>query len=670
MITITAEAGEVRIVQDVSELPDLSGAKELFLDIESTSFDDDKDGFWPYNGDRVCGIAVTIDDEPWAYYIPYRHRNEKSPVPGNLPIEAVVEWIQTLPVDADWINHNVKFDAHFMRQDGYEHRGRMIDTVVLAKLINSDRFDFGLKILCREWLGMDMEDVDLIADYLKQLGKGNKKCRDYARVPIDMLGEYAGMDVLGNRELYRHLCWKRPEQSAQIWEIEIQLTPVLYDMECEGMYANRHQIMRETITTTERILEIHDRILELTGCEYTDSNPHLFDLLCNQCALPVIEYTKPDKDGNGGGNPSFNKDSLKAYSIHPSVTADPAIEELIQLIIEERRESHFKSLFLDTYLRLMTPEGCIHPSFNQLVRTGRMSCKQPNAQQLNKRAKNLILPPEGYDILRADASQIEFRIIAHYIQDEPTIQAYISDPWTDFHGFIAEQTHVGRPAGKTLNFSMGYGAGKKNVTNTLTGDPDIMREVGNLVNLLVEEGKLEESRRDSEYRRLCAMRAEDAYKSYHLRLPNLKKVTKKAASNCRERGYVYNAFGRRRHLPKKASHKAFNSVVQGGAMDYIKTRMNALSPRYNKKMRDWGIKPFVNVHDELAWFVPKGLLQRDPTVVPYIASMLAHQDVKFRIPFVWDMGFSEKNWNEASGDEIVLDADGKYLAGPLERIAV
>jgi DNA polymerase I-like protein with 3'-5' exonuclease and polymerase domains len=154
-----------------------------------------------------------------------------------------------------------------------------------------------------------------------------------------------------------------------------------------------------------------------------------------------------------------------------------------------------------------------------------------------------------------------------------------------------------------------------------------------------------------------------------MRLPDLKKISRIAALRCRKNGFVFNAFGRRRHLPAVAAHKAFNTVIQGCAMDYIKTRMNALAPRYNERMRDWGMKPFVNVHDELAWYIPNGLLAAEPEVLPYVNQVLCYQTVPFRIPFVWDLGFSEKSWAEASGDDVVKNDNGLYLGGPLERIS-
>lgn len=658
MLSIETDLGLAQIVEDISELPDLSGASRMFLDVETTGFSDDREAFNPYQGDRICGIAVTVDNHPHAWYVPFRHRDKD----WNLPLDNVQRWIKTLPASSEWINHNVKFDAHFMRHDGYEHQGRMVDTVVLAKMIDSDRMGHALKPLCREWLGLDMDEATRVDSYLNGLKKGNKKCKDFGAVPADILGEYACMDTLGNRELYRYLCQRKESGFADVWETEILLTPVLYDMECTGMRGDVLAIKREAVTVITRILEIHEEIANITGIEFTDSNVHLFDILCVQMGLPPIAF-------NEEGNASFDKNALAGYTIHPAVLADEKLKRLIDLIIECRRESTFNGLFLQTYLELMDDDGFLHPSFNQLVRTGRMSCRRPNAQQLNKRAKRLMIPPEGYGILRADASQIEFRLIAHYLNDEETLRAYRENPDTDFHQWVADSAHTNRAAGKTLNFAMGYGAGKKKVTASLSSNPDIMLEVGETVAQLVASGKIDPSAQESEFRRLCGERAEEVYYGYHERFPQLKKVTNLAARRARLRGYVFNVFGRRRHLPARAAHKAFNTVVQGGAMDFIKTRAVALAPRYNREMRELGILPFVNVHDELAWYVPLEV-GPDPAVCKMIDTELCHQPVPLRLPFTWDMGWSSRHWAEASADEATVDSNGQWIGGPLSLASV
>jgi DNA polymerase-1 len=647
MIEIQAELGKVRIVEDASELPDLSDATELFMDHETTAFEDYEEAYYPYNGNRICGTAVTVDDFPGAWYVPVRHRPDR----GNVSVSVFRKWMADLPKRADWINHGVKFDAHFSRHDGHEHEGRLICTNVLAKLINSDRFTHELKPLVRDWCGLKMEEVDRLKTWLSEAGKGNKKLKDYGRLPIDMCGEYAGMDVLSNRHLYRYLQGEKTDDISRIWDQEILLTPVLYDMEIQGMHADRGRIQRENLVIIQRLITIHERIRELTGHEYVDSNSHIFDLFVNFYGLPVISYNAPTEKmkerGQTSGNPSFDTDALNRYMSHPTVLDNPDLKELVSLISEERHESHFKSLFIDPYLNFMDEDGWIHPDYNQLVRTGRMSCRRPNSQQLNERAMELIDPGDPlWGILDADASQIEFRLIVHYIRDEAAIRAYQEDPNTDFHQWVADQVNVKRGPAKNINFANGYGAGEKKVTSMLAANPDIMSEIGDKVNAMVIAGTIDPTARDSEYRRLCAERGSFIHHAYHERFSSLRRTSKLAMKTASLRGYVRNAFGRRRHLHPKGVHKAFNSVIQGCAMDYIKSRMIAVAPRYNPEFRD--AKPFANVHDAIAWLGPKEVLS-DPEFQRKMLDVLEEQPVPFRVPFRWDMGFSDQNWKLAHG---------------------
>ena len=245
MRTVETHLGAVKIVEDASELPDLTGAKEMFLDVETTSEQTYEEAFTPYIGNKIAGLAVTVDDCEHAWYVPYRHRRLKGSNPGNLNPDKVKLWLGDLPPEVEWINHNVNFDAHFTKADGHKHTGRKIDTTVLCKLINSDRFEHGLKSLGRDWLGHDMDEEDEVKNYLANLGEGNSKAKDYGLLPIELAGRYAGMDVLVNRELYRFCCWKKEESFAELWETEIDLTSVLFDMECEGMQSNQIEVKIE-----------------------------------------------------------------------------------------------------------------------------------------------------------------------------------------------------------------------------------------------------------------------------------------------------------------------------------------------------------------------------------------------------------------------------------------
>lgn len=137
-------------------------------------------------------------------------------------------------------------------------------------------------------------------------------------------------------------------------------------------------------------------------------------------------------------------------------------------------------------------------------------------------------------------------------------------------------------------------------------------------------------------------------------------MSRLAESNCRRRGFVFNAYGRRRHLPDKVARKAFNSVIQGGAMDLIKERMVAC--HRDEWLRSMGIRIVANVHDEVLFEAPTELMLNSE-VHRRILDLLQSPSVPFSVPIRAGLGVSAKSWAEAAGDDTVLDAEGKPAAG-------
>ena len=642
--------GGHKLCQTAGDLPDLRGAKLLFLDGETTQAEGahGRKALHPYLGDRFCGVGLTVDDSPVGWYVPVRHKLRPD---DNVPLEAFQRWVRDLMSSVGaWVNHDVKFDAGFLSVgEGVEPPDRMICTLTMAKLHHSDRMEYGLKPLSRDWLEEDIEERERVDAYLEATTRQKHK-QDFGRTPVDLMGEYAIEDVMKARRLYHWLEKRRPAEMDNLWETEIRLTSVLFDMEREGLLASERDLKVENVRCLRRVIEVSDELTQLTGQEWVDSNKNLFDVFTNQLGLPVLAYTEKRDKLTGkktSGGPSYDKDALKLYQRHPSVTGNPRAREVVDLVLEYRTEAKFSEGFLTPYLHLTDENGYLHPTYNQVVRTGRMSSRRPNGQQLNARAKRLIIPGPGNAFLSADASQVEFRLIAHYIQDEAAIRAYRENPDTDFHKWVAELCdNIRRQSGKRINFAVSYGAGKYKVTSELAGEPEIIEAVTAIVEQEISDGTLDESARPERFKELCMRKASAMYETYHERLPGLRRVSKAATSLCKTRGWVKNAFGRRRHLPEKAAHNAFNSVIQGCAMDYIKDRMVALAPRYNERIRAAGLAIVANVHDEVLFRGPQEAVE-DPELQRYIRETLEYQSVPFAVPFTWDIDTSRVNWKEA-----------------------
>jgi endogenous inhibitor of DNA gyrase (YacG/DUF329 family) len=243
-------------------------------------------------------------------------------------------------------------------------------------------------------------------------------------------------------------------------------------------------------------------------------------------------------------------------------------------------------------------------------------------------------------------SQIEFRLIVHYIQDLAAIAAYAADPDTDFHQWVADMCGISRRPAKNVNFAIAFGGGKKKIVSMLASNMDLVGNMSTRVDELITEGKILDSQRQEAFALLCTQRGEQVYNQYHDALPTLRTTSNRAAKNLELRGYVFNVYGRQRHLPVKASYRAFNTIMQSCAADAMKERTVAVAPRYNSWTREHGIILTASVHDETLTNTPREVAQ-DVTVLRTFAEMLEDTAVKFRVPMRTSCGRSSNNWADA-----------------------
>jgi DNA polymerase-1 len=629
-----------RLVQSLSELPDLAGAKDVYADFETSSGNPKLSSLNPWHHCAVAGLAITVDDVKGSWYVPVGHE-----FGGNVDEDPVIEWWCNIIDKAErWINHNVKYDAHVSANAwGVLAECSLVCTLTLAKIIDSDRIvrgGYSLEALSDGWLH---EDINKYKDSLKPYLDKNK---DFGRIPFDVVGEYACQDVLTGRRLFKYEDARCPDQCRRVWDEEIALTPVLFEMERNGIGVSPQDLQIKELKLMNEMLKIDEELTEITGRSFRPHvNEDCFDVLCNQYGLPVLGWTnedKPDKQSN----PSFDKKALAQYRAHPY-----APQEVVKRIQRYRKINTLNNFFVKPYQDLQI-DGVLHPSYNQAVRTGRLSSKEPNAQQLSPEAKELVHPRKGNSFLSLDYSQIEFRLIVHYIKDADAIKAYNEDPDTDFHSWVALMCEIARSPAKNVNFCMGYGGGKKKLITMLAQNMELVGALKTHVDKLVTDGKIDEGQQMSVFNLLCQRRAEKVYNKYHATLPSLKTTSWRAANACKSKGYVFNLYGRHRHLPEKASHRAFNSLNQSSAADLMKERTVAVA----KMCKGTPIMLVSSVHDETLFEGPSEIIE-DPRTIRDLVLCLEDPQVELRIPIRVSAGLSRETWKQASKEAIVLDRD-------------
>jgi len=616
-----------KTVINPADLPVIPEGATIYLDVETTNHTGrgrPKDSM-VWMGDKIVGAAVTFDACPDCWYIPVRHTEGP-----NIPIENFQRWLKDAVTKAGkWINHNIKFDMHFARVDGAEFGCQVVDTMVQARIIHNNLPSYGLKELCVQYLGVE-NWKDPIKDFLTAY-----KTKNWGDVPVSLMAIYACQDVDNNRKLYHKFNELLPEDCQAVWSMEQLLTPVLYDLEVQGFVVDPEELQREYDMSLETQYQLQSKLEGLIGHEINvNSNKQLTQLFLEQLKLPVVART--DK-----GNPSFGAEAMGLYQSLPEVLSNPRIRDTLQQMGKLVTERHFCSLFLKSYLELHA-NGIIHPTYLQCKKTGRMGCKQPNSQQLNTRAKKLVKCLPGHNIWSWDASQIEYRLIVHYTQNAKAIKAYNENTATDYHSWVAELARIERLPAKTLNFLMAYGGGEKKAMEFLSKTDVVIDEVNTEVQRLIEQGAEVEENRSGLFQQIFTAKAKGIYNQYHAAQPELKQTLYKASRVVEQRGYVRTISGRRNYIPTGLSYKGLNGVIQGSAADIFKNRLIVYSPRYNKTVRGWGIKPFAVIHDDVTSQVPIDI--NEETYVSYTKAIFENSPYSLDVPLIVKFEKSTHSW--------------------------
>lgn len=593
------------LIEDKKELPRLV-FDDIYLDVETSSGAPDRSSLNPWKDCRACGIALTGDDCKNAYYIPRPYLDR--------------QWLlEIYKKSKRWINHNPKYDAHVLMNDldfPFYH-GEIVDTLTQAKVLDSDRTykgGYSLEVLTLQLLGRDVSEYSR-AMYPYLAGAGNQ---DYGRVPYDIIGEYACQDVFDARDLWKYLQREIPERSKMVAQTEIDLTKALLASERRGLRINPTEIKLKKLLSLDRLSEIAATLQARLGYNMNPkSNTDCEDLLISRFGLPVLKRTKKNPETGGGGNPSFNKDVLREY-----IGMVDSPKRLLELMLEYRHHDILTSLFWTSWLEKHI-DGFLHPDYNQSVRSARLSCATPNAQQMSKDAKYAIKPRPGYTFVSMDYAQIEYRMIVHYCDDASAIAAYKENPDTDYHQYVAENIGIHRRPAKTINFAIAFNMGKAKL----------------LLRLRVDETLAAKGWDNSQ----MAARAEEIYEDYFKMLPNLKPTRKRAQAAAKARGYVFNAHGRELQLPEDRSWVAFNRVMQSEAAEIGKERYVAVSPVFNEFVRDHDIHVVAMVHDEFLFEVPTDNV---PVAIEYLKYVLEHPNVEYKVPIRVSVSTSSVSWGD------------------------
>ena len=241
-----------------AELPPIWDAKEIAIDVETKDPNLKTLGpGWARSDGQVVGYAIATAD--WSGYIPIRHLGG-----GNLDERIVDKWLKKVfECDADKIMHNAQYDAGWIRRMGFTIKGRIIDTMVIASLIDENRFSYSLNALAYDHLNKTKSEKSL-----------NEAARDFGvdpkaelwKLPAMHVGPYAETDAILTLELWQYFRTLLGKQD--LWEIanlELELLPCLIDMTWTGVRVNTERVERTRVELIKREKLVLEQIKTMTG---------------------------------------------------------------------------------------------------------------------------------------------------------------------------------------------------------------------------------------------------------------------------------------------------------------------------------------------------------------------------------------------------------------------
>jgi len=571
---------------------------EFCVDLETT-------GLKPAEAE-IVGWAISWEKNH-GYYIPVEGPAGQKALDPQL----VLNQLKPLLEDPDILitNQNIKYDMVVLMRVGVFLQGVSIDPMVASYLLSAGERGHSLDKLAERYLQHTMIPIsDLIGS-----GKQQKKMFE---VDVVKVAEYAVEDAEIAWQLSRILKEELKQQGLWdlYWNLERPLIPILAEMEFTGIRVDTDELKRQSQQLSLRLTDLIQEIYQIAGHEFNIASPlQLRTVLFEELKLPVFKKTKT--------GPSTDQSVLeKLASLH----------ELPAKITEHRHLSKLKSTYLDALPDLVNPEtGRIHASFNQVVAaTGRLSSSDPNLQNIPVRTeegrqirKAFIPVNENWQLLCADYSQIELRILAHLSQDEALSQAFHAG--ADIHTAVAAETfrvsleEVNsdmRRTAKAVNFGVIYGQSPFGLSESI-GIPQSEAA-----------GFIEE---------------------YFDRYRGVREFLDQILEDCAKNHFVRTICGRKREIQgvraglqkqlNMPERTAINTVIQGSAADLIKQAMINVSARIKREQHPG--RMLMQIHDELVFEVPAEELQSLGQIVRQEMESAMQLDV----PLIVDIS-SGANW--------------------------
>lgn len=512
--------------------------------------------------------------------------------------------------------HEAKLAMHDLEGRGWRLAGVTSDTALAAYLVRPGQRSFTLDDLSLRYLKRELraenpeqQQLSLLDDSLNE-----SDGVDDQAVQTVILRANAVMDLADalDEEL------ARIDSLALLNNMELPVQRVLAELETAGIAVDLEQLGQLRSEFADQIRDAAEAAYAVIGKQINLGSPkQLQVVLFDELEMPKTKRTKT----------GYTTDADALQSLFDK-TGHPFLQHLLA-----HRDATRLKVTVDGLLNSVASDGRIHTTFNQTIAaTGRLSSTEPNLQNIpirtdaGRRIRDAFVVGKGYaQLMTADYSQIEMRIMAHLSKDEGLIEAFRTGE--DLHSFVASRAFSVpidevnaelRRRVKAMSYGLAYGLSAYGLAAQLK--------------ISTEEAKVQ-------------------MEQYFDRFGGVRDYLRNVVDQARKDGYTSTVFGRRRYLPEldssnrnvreAAERAALNAPIQGSAADIIKVAMINV----DKALKEAGLKSrmLLQVHDELLFEIAEG--ERD-TVDALVREQMGNA-YPLDVPLEVSVGYG-RSWDAAA----------------------
>lgn len=610
---VSTDNDEIKTIEDVEqnyEFIDSKEKREKLLDElmkqKSVCFDTETSSLEARNADLI-GIAFSYKKGE-AAYVPFPEDFEET----KKQLKEFEAFFSSPKIEK--VAHNLKYDEQVINRYGFKIEGPVFDTMIAHYLLTPEG-KHGMDVLSEYYLKYRPIPIENL------IGKKGKNQKSMREIDQKEIVDYACEDAditWQLKELFEPEIQK-DHLKKLFYEMEMPLVHVLKSMEQVGINLDIESLKKFSKELGESLDEIEKKVIDLAGEEFNLDSPKQLGVILFE-KLEISKKAKKTKSGQY----STSEDTLQKHVND---------HEIVPLILDYRSLRKLKNTYVDPLPELVDEnDGRLHTHYMQTVAaTGRLSSTNPNLQNIPIRTekgreirKAFVPKNKDYELMAADYSQIELRIIAALSGDKNMIEAF--QKGHDIHAATAakvygvsmdEVSREQRSNAKAVNFGIIYGQSAFGLSQNLG---------------------------------ISRKEAKSIIDSYFEQYPTIKKYMEQAKEDAREKGYVETIMKRRRYLPDinsknaivrgYAERNAINAPIQGSAADIIKIAM--INVYEKMKAESLESRMLLQVHDELVFDV----LKSEKEKVGSIVKEAMENAVKLDVPLDIEMEFAD-NWLDA-----------------------